>query len=142
MYMKNESNIQNEYSAPKYPTLAQVNAYSKKHALTKAAAVTAIIASVSLCAACGETAGKYKGDNIGEKISSASEDIDSMYQVVGEIELMGEDTVCTEPTEWQIDGDVPDTTEDVALGGITETVATTDEADWMIQGEEEAPCET
>lgn len=119
--MKNEVNNPNTYSAPKYPTLAEVGAFAKGKSITKAAAVAALVAAVSMGTACGEDTAKYTGDGIGEKIQSISESIDDVYQVDGVIQYMGEETCETEyielegetqtETVWEIAGDMTEPAE-------------------------------
>lgn len=120
--MRNEVNNQNNYSTPKYPTLAEVGAFAKGKSITKAAAVAALVAAVSMGTACGEDTAKYTGDGVGEKIQSISESIDDVYQVDGVIQYMGEETCETEYIE--LEGEAQ-----------TETV-------WEIAGDMTAPAET
>lgn len=122
--MKNEVNNPNTYSAPKYPTLAQVGAFAKGKSITKAAAVAALVAAVSMGTACGEDTAKYTGDGVGEKIQSISESIDDVYQVEGVIQIDG---------EVQSGGE----TEYIELEGDTQT-----DTEWEIAGDMTAPAET
>lgn len=121
-----DNNIQHkkQIARPTYPTLAQVRDSSKHSSIAKSAAVVAVIASMAMgAAACGEETGKYKGDNIGEKIASIRESQKCGYEISGEVSVDGVATAYTDHTtsgEVQIMGETTEETTEMELDGETE----------------------
>lgn len=137
--MKTSDN--NNYTAPSYPTLAQVRALEKHSRIPKIAAATAIVASMGLFAGCGDNTENLAAKKLFKKelkrTKNALETED--YTLAGDVEVLDP----TEDTDWQVDGDVaaPDPTDDTdwQLNGEEAAPDPTDDTEWVTEGEAVPP---
>lgn len=128
---------------PGYPTLDQVNRFSKVSSVTKVAAVTALAATMSLATACGDnTSGVKSGSGSFKGMANGWKDVnpfqtEETWQIDGEIETqteppetteeiwMGEETVETTDESYVLDGDVVCTTDSTTDGTTEDTTEET-----------------
>lgn len=131
----------NNYTAPSYPTLAQVQAYGKRSRLPKIMAATAIVASMGLLAGCGENTENLAARKLFKKeLNKMKNTLETEdYTLAGEVEVIDP----TEDTDWEIDGDVvqvdPTDDTDWEIDGDEPTMEPTDDSDWAYAGDEQVP---
>lgn len=130
----------NTYTAPAYPTLAQVRALEKRSRLPKIVAATAIVATMGLSAGCGENTENLAAKKLFKKelkkmLTSETED----YTLSGDVAV----TDPTEETDWDLAGEVVvvDPTEDTDwdLAGEETVLDPTDDTEWVTEGEAVPP---
>ncbi len=136
---------------PGYPTMEQVDRFSKVSAVTKIAAVTALAATMSLATACGDnTSGVRTGSGSFNGLANGWKNVNPMqteetWDIAGDVVIqtdptetteeiwMGEETVETEPTEEILEGEeTVETTDDsyVLDGDVVCITESTTEETW------------